>query len=84
MPRDNDKRCPPFGLSFEPPELAENVRLRSTPGIATEVSSPCPLQKSKIDWATFAGCTAQVTEKERFLIKKFIVTFYLFRSEKCL
>lgn len=47
IPRD--KRWLLFGLSFEPPELAEKVRERSTPGIATDVSNPWPLQNSKID-----------------------------------
>lgn len=52
MPRDSRfANCP----SVEPPELVEYARPRSTPGIATDVSKPCPLQNNKIDWATFDG-----------------------------
>jgi hypothetical protein len=52
MPRDN--RRPP-APSFEPLEPEEKARERSTPGMATDVKRPWPLQNSRIDWATFAG-----------------------------
>ena len=37
------------------PELVENARPRSTPGMITDVKRPWPLQNNKIDWATLAG-----------------------------
>lgn len=46
IPRDSRfANCP----SDDPPELVEYARPRSTPGIATDVSKPCPLQNNKID-----------------------------------
>lgn len=55
MPRER-RRCPKMLPSLEPPELVENARPRSMPGMQTDVNMPCPLQNSKIEWATLAGC----------------------------
>lgn len=64
IPRDNRFAS---GPSVDPPELVENARLRSTPGIATDVSRPCPLQNNNTDWATFDGYSRA---KEKSLSEK--------------
>lgn len=55
IPRDK-RRWPNMVPSLEPPELVENARPRSIPGMQTDVNRPCPLQNNKIECATFAGC----------------------------
>jgi hypothetical protein len=62
LPRDN-RRSP-----LEPPLDVENARWRSTPGMTTDVKSPCPLQNSKIDCATFAGASASTSPARSIFI----------------
>lgn len=62
------------GSPFDPPLEVENARWRSTPGMTTDVNSPCPLQNSKTDCATFAGVSAR-TSPARSIFS--IVTFSL-------
>lgn len=70
MPRDIRRlpRTCPLGPApsppVDPPELVENALLRSTPGITTDVSCPCPLQNSRIDWATLAGYREQISNNK--------------------
>lgn len=71
-PRDNLRGSP-----FDPPLDVENARPRSTPGITTDVKRPCPLQKSKIAWATLPGVSAR-TSPARSIFS--IVTFSLLVS----
>lgn len=52
MPRDS-RRLPSDSPS---PDELEKVRCRSTPGMATEVSRPSPLQNSRMLCATLDGC----------------------------